>query len=71
MLADFGLVAALRGRVDVQNFEPPIEELADCRARTEVSLLVDLTQQPSAHFLRLGTRMWSGRHDLDEIKPPL
>jgi hypothetical protein len=71
VLTDLRLIAAFRGRVNVQNFEPPIEELADCRARTGVSLLVDLVQQPSADFLRLGTCMWPGRHDLDEIQPTL
>ena len=71
VLADVAVVAPSGRRVDVEDLEPLVEQLADGGPGARIALLVDLVQQPGADLLRLVTGLRPGRHDLGEVHPPL
>jgi hypothetical protein len=71
VLSDPGLVAPLCRRVDVENMQPSVEQLADRRASPRASSFVDLAEKPGSNLLGLITSAGPRRHDLTEVEPPL
>jgi hypothetical protein len=70
VLADVALITPSGRRVDIEDLEPPVEELADGGSGARIAFLIHLVQQPGAHLLGLVTGLRPWRYDLGEIHPP-
>jgi hypothetical protein len=69
VLLDHEQVPTAGRRLDIEDFEPAVQEVADVRARAWVPLLVHLAEQPGARLLRFPGGMGTWRDHLDQIVP--
>jgi TRAP-type uncharacterized transport system fused permease subunit len=65
-LADITLLGA---RLNVDHFEPAIDQLVDGSRRARIALLVDLVEQPRPDLLGLGRSAWAGRNRPAQVHP--
>src|SRR4051794_14750595 len=69
VLLDHEQVPPARRRLDIEDFEPAVQEVADVRARAWVPLLVYLAEQPGARLLSFTGGIRTRRDHLDEVVP--